>query len=239
MKNTRLNKGITLIALIITVVILLILAGTAISISLNSDNLFSKSQNAVEQWNEKVGDEDSLITTLNRYVNGEFEIIAVGHREKADVFGEMGIQYISMDISNEADFEKLPKDDVYAVVDLAAVIPAYMDGYHPEKYLSSIIMGTYNVLEYCRKNNVEKLLYSTSCYDMWEYPAGTVIKPDMPRELLKEHEASLHEVARVLMENEAITGTEIDAIIERIEGSAPPSAHPKEGKGEERLTQPE
>ncbi len=116
-----------------------------------------------------------------RYTNGEFEVIAVGHREKAEVFNQMGIQYISMDISIEEDFEKLPKDDVYAVVDLAAVIPAYMDGYHPEKYLSSIIMGTYNVLEYCRKNNVEKLLYSTSCYDMWEYPAGTIVKPDMPR----------------------------------------------------------
>ena len=115
------------------------------------------------------------------YYEGKYEIIPVGHREKADVFGEMGLQYISMDISEEKEFEKLPKEDVYAVIDLAAVIPAYMDGYHPEKYLSSIIYGTYNVLEYCRKNNVEKLLYSTSCYDMWEYPAGTVVKPDMPR----------------------------------------------------------
>ena len=119
--------------------------------------------------------------TKERYANGEYEIIAVGHRAKADIFGEMCVKYISMDISKEEDFEKLPKEDVYAVIDLAAVIPAYMDGYHPEKYLRSIIMGTYNVLEYCRKNNVEKLLYSTSCYDMWEYPAGTVVKPDMPR----------------------------------------------------------
>ncbi len=118
---------------------------------------------------------------LERYSNNDFEIIAVGHREKANVFGKMGIQYVSMDISNENDFEKLPKEDIYAVIDLAAVIPAYMDGYHPERYLTSIIIGTYNVLEYCRKNNVEKFLYSTSCYDMWEYPAGTVVKPDMPR----------------------------------------------------------
>ena len=115
------------------------------------------------------------------YYTDKYEIVAVGHREKADVFDEMGIKYISMDISQEKDFEKLPQEEVYAVVDLAAVIPAYMDGYHPEKYLSSIIDGTYNVLEYCRKNNIEKLLYSTSCYDMWEYPAGTVVKPDMPR----------------------------------------------------------
>jgi len=118
---------------------------------------------------------------MERYSKGEFEIVAVGHREKVNVFATMGIKYISMDIGNAEDFDKLPQNDVYAVIDLAAVIPAYMDGYHPERYLSSIITGTYNVLEYCRKINAEKLLYSTSCYDMWEYPSGTVVKPDMPR----------------------------------------------------------
>ncbi|MBO4926904.1 MAG: NAD(P)-dependent oxidoreductase [Clostridiales bacterium] len=111
----------------------------------------------------------------------EYQIIASGKREKADVFKTMGIEYISVDITKPEDIEKLPKEDVYAVVLLAAVIPAYMDGYHPENYLESIIMGTYNVLEYCRINHVEKLLYSTSCYDMWEYPSGTIIMPDMPR----------------------------------------------------------
>jgi len=112
---------------------------------------------------------------------GEYEVIASGKREKADVFGRMGVEYIPVDITKSEDFEKFPKNDVYAVVFLAAVIPAYMDGYHPERYLDSIIYGTYNVLEYCRMNGVEKLLFSTSCYDMWEYPSGTVVRPDMPR----------------------------------------------------------
>lgn len=116
-----------------------------------------------------------------RFEKDEYQIIAVGKRNKASCFSTMGIEYISMDITKSEEFEKLPKDNVYAVVFLAAVIPAYMDGYHPEQYLNSIILGTYNVLEYCRTNSVEKLLYSTSCYDMWEYPAGTIIQPDMPR----------------------------------------------------------
>jgi cell division protease FtsH len=46
-------------------------------------------------------------------------------------------------------------------------------------------------------------------------------------DILKEHEATLHEVARILQENEAISGDEINAIIERIEGEAPPSARAK------------
>ena len=111
----------------------------------------------------------------------DYQIIASGRREKANVFPAMGVEYISADITKPAELERLPKDDVYAVVCLAAVIPAYMDGYHPERYLDSIIMGTWNVLEYCRKNSVEKFLYSTTCYDCWEYPVGTIIQPDQPR----------------------------------------------------------
>lgn len=131
-----------------------------------------------------------------RYSECQYELIAVGHREKADVFGKMGIRYISMDISKEEEFEKLPREDVYAVIDLAAVIPAYMDGYHPEEYLTSIIMGTFNTLNYCRKNRIEKILYATSCYDMWEYPAGTVIKPDMPRKFSYTGDHALYVISK-------------------------------------------
>ena len=99
----------------------------------------------------------------------EYQIIASGKRKKADVFQTMDVPYISVDITNPSDFDNLPKEDIYAVVLLAAVIPAYMDGYHPKDYLDSIIMGTYNVLEFCRTRNVDRILYSTSCFDVWEY----------------------------------------------------------------------
>ncbi len=53
------KKGITLMSLIITVIILLILSGIAISISVKGGNLFEKTENTVEQWNEKVGEEEN------------------------------------------------------------------------------------------------------------------------------------------------------------------------------------
>ena len=40
MKIKKQNNGITLIALVITVIVLLILAGVAVSIGLNGDNVF-------------------------------------------------------------------------------------------------------------------------------------------------------------------------------------------------------
>ena len=77
----------------------------------------------------------------------EYEIIASGRR-KTDFFTKRGIPYYSVDISRAEDFSVLPQEDVYAVIYLAAQIPSYMEGYHPEQYLQSNIIGAFNVLEY-------------------------------------------------------------------------------------------
>ena len=63
MKNN--NKGITLVALVITIIILLILAGITIA-SLRSSGLFSAAQDAKTKTEEKQLEEN---TTLNEYAN--------------------------------------------------------------------------------------------------------------------------------------------------------------------------
>lgn len=66
------ENGITLIALIITVIILLILAGTAISIAINGGDIFGKASQARAEWNEAVAEEESELNKYIRMVNGEF-----------------------------------------------------------------------------------------------------------------------------------------------------------------------
>ena len=61
MKN---RKGITLIALVITVIVLLILAGAAVSIGLNGENVFSKANEAKTEWNVKVAQENEVSNML-------------------------------------------------------------------------------------------------------------------------------------------------------------------------------
>lgn len=109
----------------------------------------------------------------------EYEIIASGRRETT-VFDKMGITYIPVDITKKESFDKLPTEDVYAVIHLAAQIPSYMDNYEPEKYISSIILGTFNVLEYCRKVEANRMLFSTTVFDISLYAEnGSVLYPDM------------------------------------------------------------
>ena len=110
---------------------------------------------------------------------GPYEIIASGRRQ-TNVFDKYGIRYCSADITKPETLSVLPTDNICAVMLLAAEIPIYMSAYDPQKYLSSIY-GTYNVLEYCRKVNADRILFPTTCYDVFEYPSGTVIHPDTPR----------------------------------------------------------
>ena len=86
----------------------------------------------------------------------QYEVIASGRRE-TDFFAKQGALYYSVDLSNAEDFDKLPTDNVYAVIYLAAQIPSYMAGYQPEKYVQSNIMGAYNVHKEYR-NRVDKAL---------------------------------------------------------------------------------
>ncbi len=109
----------------------------------------------------------------------EYEVIASGRRATS-VFDNMGVAYIPVDITDKESFQHLPQKDVYAVIHLAAQIPSYMDQYAPEKYINSIIVGTFNVLEYCRKVQANRILFSTTVFDISLYAEnGSVLYPDM------------------------------------------------------------
>ena len=63
-KKSNAQKGITLIALVITIIVLLILAGVAINMAIDSDGLFSKANEAAKGWNVAVGEEEKEINEL-------------------------------------------------------------------------------------------------------------------------------------------------------------------------------
>ena len=44
-----------------------------------------------------------------------------------------------------------------------------MDEYDGEKYLQTNIIGTYNVLEYCRKVKADRILFSQTVFDISLY----------------------------------------------------------------------
>ena len=115
------QKGITLIALIITVIILLILAGTAISIAVNGDSLFGRASSARNEWNDKVSQENTEITNVLTILNSipditpaQTENLILKNTTVNDGKGYVGYY---------ADFDGTPGVDGIIYADLLVQIP--------------------------------------------------------------------------------------------------------------------
>lgn len=114
---------------------------------------------------------------LDFFDSEEYEIIASGRRQ-TDFFSSRGIPYFSVDLTKEEDFSRLPQENVFAVLLLSAQIPSYMEEYLPKKYLDSIVIGAFHVLEYCRKVHADRILFCQTVFDVSLYPHDMVLKPD-------------------------------------------------------------
>lgn len=117
---------------------------------------------------------------LDHYEENNYEIIATGTRE-TDCFDKIGVKYYQVDVTKKEDFNKLPKD-VYGVVDLAGLMPARMKGYEPQKYIDVNITGNLNILEYCRINKADRILFAQSFGDIKDYGETELyLKADLKR----------------------------------------------------------
>ena len=128
--------------------------------------------------------------TVKKLVEEGNKVIATGRNEKLGAKLEsMGAKFIKLDITNKDDFDKLPVSDVEGVILLAGLLPANAKGADLEKnenaadYFTINVNGTINVLEYCRKNNIKKIISNCSYSDVsgaWDkkYP----ITEDEPRD---------------------------------------------------------
>ncbi len=106
-KNGELNnmisenkKGITLIALVITVIVLLILAWVAVTIGTDNEGLFSRSNDAVEKWNHKVENENTIFRSYLDYVEEYAIQLPEGWSHKA-----VAMAYPSIDAEKKHQYQ--------------------------------------------------------------------------------------------------------------------------------------
>lgn len=74
------------------------------------------------------------------------------------------VRYVNIDITKKDDFEALDKEEYDAVVHLAACQPANVsqEQYDARDYINVNIIGTLNILDFCKKNQVKKIIYASS-----------------------------------------------------------------------------
>lgn len=95
-------------------------------------------------------------------------------------FNARKIPFHRVDITQQQQFARLPAHGVDAVVHLACVQPANVSElqYNPSDYARVNIIGTLNILEYCRANHIRKIIYTCShrnTQGMWAAKGGAPI----------------------------------------------------------------
>jgi UDP-glucose 4-epimerase len=127
-----------------------------------------------------------------------YSVIAVGSRKDDNsFFKEYGINYYSVDITKQKDFAKLPITNIYAVIHLAGMLPARMEGYHPQRYIDVNVTGALNIFQYCEKVKVEKVVYSQSISDVARL-CGTKkpISSDAPTSFPLNNDHSIYSISK-------------------------------------------
>lgn len=107
-----------------------------------------------------------------------YDVIATGFRKSDNgFFGEKGIEYYSLDITREKDFDKLPSENVYAVVNFAGELPSRYT-YDETKLIESIIIGTLNALKYLKKVKGDRIVFPQTPFDYYRYHNTTTPIPE-------------------------------------------------------------
>ena len=137
---------------------------------------------------------------LEHFDKKEYHLVACDIK-KTDLFKKMGIEYVNVDITKKEDFLKLPQQEVFAIVNMAGILPAYLPGdFDPERYLRVNVFGALNVMEYARKVKADRVLYTQTWSDLGGYwGKEEVLSSDMPRKLLYTGDHAFYSITKSMI----------------------------------------
>ena len=136
--------------------------------------------------------------TSVRLLKQDYNVIVVGHRQQDNNFFESkGATYVSVNISSKEDFNKLPQKDVFAIIDMAGIMPARMKGYNPQIYIDVNVSGTLNVLLYAEKVKVKKFVFAQSKADISYLMGSTIpVPPDVVSKFPLNTDHSVYSISK-------------------------------------------
>lgn len=127
---------------------------------------------------------------IDQLITDRTEVLASDVSELAEAYyRDRGVSYTAVDITQKDQFDKLPREHIEAVVHLACIQPASVSegAYSPIEYAMVNIIGTLNILDFCRQNNVPKIIYTCShrnTQGLWAKKAGEPISESDGRAIL-------------------------------------------------------
>lgn len=130
------------------------------------------------------------VYTADEFLKQGCDFVVTGRNDRfKEHYDKLGVKYFNLDLTNEKDFEKLPKDGVEGVILLSGLLPANaevnldIDENAADYFLVNTI-GTINVLEYCRKNGIQRVISNCSYADVRGAWGKKIITEDEPRNFI-------------------------------------------------------
>lgn len=115
-----------------------------------------------------------------------------------DEYIESKIPVYQVDINDKESFKQLPMEDVYAVIDLVGPMPARMSGYHPEVYVNTNVLGSFQVFQYAVECHADRVLYARSFSDIIKRSEKEVVlKTDMQPDFRYDTQHSMYTVSQI------------------------------------------
>lgn len=112
------------------------------------------------------------VHTVTELVNRGCEVLVTGRKNRfKEHYDKLGVKYVNLDLNCVEDFENLPKGGVDGVILLAGLLPANApvnldENENAADYFRINVIGTINVLEYCRKNGIQRAISTCSYADV-------------------------------------------------------------------------
>lgn len=126
-----------------------------------------------------------------------YDVIAVGGRKEDNgFFAQHGMKYISLDIRDPHQFEKLPIGGIDAVCHFASSLPSRYE-FNPIELFESITIGTLNVLNWMVKAKCKKIIFPQTPSDMAKYHNNHSVIPDeAPRHFPLTGDHAIYTIAK-------------------------------------------
>ncbi len=102
---------------------------------------------------------------IDELLKNQFNVLAYDISEAGRKhYGQQGVFFKILDITKKSDIKKLPDIGVDAVINLACVQPANVSrkNYNPVDYINVNVIGTLNLLEYCRITKTPQFILAAS-----------------------------------------------------------------------------
>jgi UDP-glucose 4-epimerase len=102
---------------------------------------------------------------IDKLIHDGFDVLAVDKcKIGEDYYNSRSIPFINCDITSKKNIDRLPKNNINAIVHLACMQPANMseNTYNPTDFFTVNVMGTMNILEYCKTRKIPKIIYMCS-----------------------------------------------------------------------------